>query len=74
MELKHPQGSEAHRYVRASQRMVEEFVDRRRAAGRDGLHGHEVLSGTDVWGLRLAVTYIAELWTDHEGFRDEWRR
>jgi hypothetical protein len=72
-ELERLQG-EAHRLVRASQRMVEEFVDRRRAAGRDGQHGHEVLSGTDVWGLRIAVTYIAELWADHDNFRDEWRR
>jgi hypothetical protein len=73
LELEHPQGSQAHRYVRATQRMVEEFVDRRRVAGRDGLHGQEALYSTDVWGLRVAVTYAAELWADHEDFRDEWR-
>ncbi len=73
LELEHPQGSSGHRYVRTAQRMVEEFVDRRRAAGREGLHGPEALAHTDVWGLRVAVTYAAELWADHEDFRDEWR-
>jgi hypothetical protein len=73
LELEHPQGNAANRYVRASQRFVEEFVDRRRAAGRDGHHGREALSETDVWGLRIAVTYIAELWADHDDFREEWR-
>jgi hypothetical protein len=72
LELDYSRSSEAQRYVRASQRMVEEFVDRRRAAGRDGLHGREGLSGTDVWGLRVAVIYLAELWAEHEDFRDDW--
>jgi hypothetical protein len=59
--------------VRANQRIVEEFVDRRRAAGRNDLHGHEQLGGTDVWGLRIAVAYLAELWEHHADFHDEWR-
>jgi hypothetical protein len=67
------QGTGTHQYVRAAQRMVEEFVDRRRLAGRDGLHGLDALSGSDVWGLRVAVTYLAELWADHQDFHDEWR-
>jgi hypothetical protein len=74
LERENPQDTPAHRYVRTAQRLVEEFVDRRRDAGRKGLHGRDALSGTEVWGLRFAVVCLVELWADHPDFREDWRQ
>ena len=74
LERENPQDTPAHRYVRAAQQVVEEFVDRRRNAGRKGLHGRDALSGTEVWGLRFAVVCLVELWADHPDFREGWRQ
>jgi hypothetical protein len=73
LELESPGDRKATSIIQANQRIVEEFVDRRRAAGRNDLHGHEQLGGTDVWGLRIAVAYLAEMWDHHADFNDEWR-